>query len=86
MHSDKQILSADMPEDMQEPQGKAPMMLKGNSNSVAMQNVKELMQRKGMGEVAAHKMAMANQKGHPNRHKNLKNFLHPRKDGKQHES
>ena len=26
------------------------------------------------------------QKGHPNRHKNLKNFLHPRKDGKQHGS
>ena len=60
-------------------------MFKGNSNSVIMQNVKEL-KAAGAREDDAHEMAMANSKGKKSKHANLGKFLHSRKDGKPHGS
>lgn len=62
--------------------GKPQHVLKGGSKGIIHEN-KNTYQRNGLSEADATKRAIqASKKSHPNRHKNLKGFLHARKDGK----
>lgn len=63
-----------------------PPMLSGSSHSIIGSNTSALRQS-GKNEFDATREAIkVSVKSHPNRHKNLKNFIHPRKDGKPHGS
>lgn len=60
-------------------------LLKGDSKEIISSNIGEL-RNSGYPEQQSIAIAMdtAGKKKHPSRHKNLKNFLHKRKDGKPH--